>query len=572
MWDLPTLPCKASRIPDARTRAKRMLGALSATTLLLATMQSTSGQVLSVLHIRVVLVDAGEKPTPVPRHALLISDNPPSAVPRRIVTGPDGTADVRLRPGSYTVESDSPVVLNGKSYKWTQLVEITAGQEANLELTADNAKVEPVGSTTTAAVPLENDPAFLLPEWQDSVVAVWTAFTRASGFVVDAKGLVVTNQRVVGDETLVEVQLTPLVKVAARVLVADPARDVAVLWVDPKVTASVRPVPLECAQAARPPVVEGQAIFAIGAPLRGQTGMTPGTVSRVELQAIVSDFRLAPGSLGGPVFSADGRIVGITSVVDETDEASGGDVRVVPTGEACVAVASAAKKTNEAAPPSGTHLPVEPARSFSIDALKDVAEHRAGSLNPYRMTSSHFEIAFITPVLVSAAEYQSARENGRDRSPGAGAREVEQARVPPLTDFANWSEYVADHPPVLLVRVTPRLVEGFWTTVARGAAWTQGVALPPIKRFKPGFSRLQAFCGNVEITPIHPFRLEQRVSESTAIHEGLYVFDPGALGPHCGTVNLVLYTEKEPEKGETRAVDPGVLEQIRRDFAALGHD
>ena len=31
--------------------------------------------------------------------------------------------------------------------------------------------------------------------------------------------------------------------------------------------------------------------------------------------------------------------------------------------------------------------------------------------------------------------------------------------------------------------------------------------------------------------PIHPFKLEQRVSESDAIYEGLYVFDPGALGP-----------------------------------------
>ena len=100
----------------------------------------------------------------------------------------------------------------------------------------------------------------------------------------------------------------------------------------------------------------------------------------------------------------------------------------------------------------------------------------------------------------------------------------------PLMDFSNWSEYVDDFPPVLLVRVTPRLVEGFWTTVARGAARTQGVALPPIKHFKSGFSRMRAFCGDAEVTPIHPFKLEQRVSESEAIYEGLYAFDPGALG------------------------------------------
>ena len=49
--------------------------------------------------------------------------------------------------------------------------------------------------------------------------------------------------------------------------------------------------------------------------------------------------------------------------------------------------------------------------------------------------------------------------------------------------------------------------------------------------------------------------------------KGLYVFDPGAFGPQCGTVKLVLYSEKEPEKGETRIVDPNVVQQIWQDFA-----
>ena len=118
-----------------------------------------------------------------------------------------------------------------------------------------------------------------------------------------------------------------------------------------------------------------------------------------------------------------------------------------------------------------------------------------------------------------------------------------------------------------MVRVTPKLAEGFWTTVARGAAYTQGVALPPIKHFKPGFSRLRALCGNVQVTPIHPFTLEQRVSETDAIREGLYVFDPQSFGPHCKSVKFVLYSEKEPEKQETRAVDRQLIERIWQDFA-----
>ena len=77
---------------------------------------------------------------------------------------------------------------------------------------------------------------------------------------------------------------------------------------------------------------------------------------------------------------------------------------------------------------------------------------------------------------------------------------------------------------------------------------------------------MRALCGEVEVTPIHPFTLEQRVSQSDTVLEGLYVFDPTALGPQCGTVKLVLYSEKEPAKGDTRLVDPKVLQQIAQDF------
>ena len=280
----------------------------------------------------------------------------------------------------------------------------------------------------------------------------------------------------------------------------------------------------------------------------------------------MSDFILAPGSAGGPVFTAGGGLVGITSVVAEQDQGRRGDFRIVRIDDVCDVVAAAEKRMKDAAPPNATLLPVEPVRPFPVDALKDAAQRRAGSLSPYEMSSSDFDVAFITPVLIYGAQNQSGQAGGRDRGGAARRQDAAPALVRPLMDFSNWSDYVADFPPVLLVRVTPKLVESFWTTVARGAAQTQGVALPPIKHFKSGFSRLRAFCGDAEVTPIHPFKLEQRVSESDAIYEGLYVFDPGALSPQCGTVKLVLYSEKEPAKGETRVVDPKVLEQIWQDF------
>ena len=118
-----------------------MRRALALALLVFAAAPAISGQTLAVLHIRAVLSDAAGQTTPVARHALLISDIPPTREPRRIVTSIDGTADVRLRPGSYTVESDEPIAFQGKSYLWTKTVDVVAGRDSTLELTAANATI-----------------------------------------------------------------------------------------------------------------------------------------------------------------------------------------------------------------------------------------------------------------------------------------------------------------------------------------------------------------------------------------------------------------------------------------------
>ena len=524
-----------------------MARALTVFTLVAVLSGAMAGQTPGLLHVKVTLRDAARASMPVPRHALLISDNPATSTPRRIVTAADGTAEVRLPPGNYTVESDEPFAFNGKGYQWTRTIDITAGGDALLELTADNAEVGAAPAASSGA-PAENAPSLLLPQWQDSVVSVWTPESRASGFVVNTSGLVVTSQRAIGSASAVDVQLTPSVKVAARVLAADRVRDVAVLWIDPASAASVRPLPLGCTNGPGTPFADRQRIVAIGAPLSGPKEVSLGDVLRVDPRNVVADFRLAIGSIGGPVFSSGGSVVGLSSIADEQDGRRNRDARVVPVADVCEVVAAAEKTMQTATRPAATRLPVEPLRPLPPDALDAAMKRHAGNPTPYKMSSSDFDIVFLTPALVSAQQHNPP-----------------QGRAP--TDFGVWSDYFADVPSVLVVRVTPRLAESFWTTVARGAAYTQGMALPPIKHFKPGFSRLRAYCGDVEVTPIHPFTLEQRVSDTDAIREGLYVFDPQALGPDCKAVKLLLYSEKEPQKPDARAVDPKLIERIAQDFA-----
>src|SRR5215470_4863657 len=192
--------------------------ALLVATLLAIGSLAPSAQALSTLHIRVTLTDATGKITPVARHALLISEEPPSTAPRRTLITLAGTADVSPRPGRYAVESDQPVAFEGRRYEWAQRVDIVAGRDATLALTADNASVARSTAAASSATPSDTDPSLLASQWQQSVVALWTPTQHASGFVIDARGLIVTNAHAVGLATSAEAQLTPDVKVRATVL------------------------------------------------------------------------------------------------------------------------------------------------------------------------------------------------------------------------------------------------------------------------------------------------------------------------------------------------------------------
>ena len=89
------------------------------------------------------------------------------------------------------------------------------------------------------------------------------------GLSVDPRGLIVTNQRVVGAAAIRRgaAQSRHQGKGDSRSRWI-PLRDVAILWVNPSVIASLRPLPLGCGQT-RPSVANGQELYAIGAEHEG---------------------------------------------------------------------------------------------------------------------------------------------------------------------------------------------------------------------------------------------------------------------------------------------------------------
>jgi hypothetical protein len=493
------------------------------------------------LNLTVSVQGADGRVVPVAGHRLLVSDSPATALPRTVVTATDGTAALRLPPGKYIVESDRPFVLNGRRYEWTVLVDLAAGREAPLVLSADNASI---GVATerdqTSPIPgatLDRS-ASVLTAWQDSTFALWAPRAHASGFLADGAGLVATSLRALDGATNVAVQISRILKVSGVVVAADPSADVAVVRVHPSTVAGLRPVPMACDTPATPDAVEES--IAIDVSLTGARGVT-------------SRAFLTPSSVGGPVFGDDSRAIGLVSPPVGTET----DMRVTSAGAVCAAVVRA--RVAEATTPDPAALPIEPARPLPIAEIKAIAARAPAAPTAYRVSSSDFDVTFLTPVLMASVQARQGWTSGSTAEEWSGGRVA--------TEFEQWTDYVATNPPVIFVRVSPRLVEGFWMKVARGAASTQGAQIPPIKRLRPGFSAMRLRCGQRDVIPIHPFRIQTRVSDTEAIEEGFYAFDPDAVGPHCGSVSLVLSSVKDPGKAETVTVAPSIIRRVWDDWA-----
>lgn len=494
-----------------------------------------------VLRIRVVLNDAAGAATPIPRVALLVSDNPATTEPRRVRTSNDGTVELKLKPGNYTVESDQPIAFGGNAYTWTQMIDVRAGREVVLDLTAKNAEIEAVSAATAAATgaaaPVEMDSATVLAKWQDSVVEIWTPTVHASALVIDTKrGLIATSQRAIGTAGDVEVEMTlggKRSKVMGRLVHEDRLTGGAIVRVDPQAIASINSIPLDCsAPKAASPRYRDE-ITAIVAPMLTGKELADGQVERVTSQAIFIDLRLVRDAAGGPVFTQDGELLGVTAIAEADSQRS--EVFVVPVASLCDTLAAAEKKLTGPPPPS-TPLPLEPVRTRVAAASTG---KKAAPTVP--ISTSSFDIRLMTPDLL--------REYGNSN---------------PMADVANWDDYVRDLAPVLLIRVSPQFEESFWKTLARGAAATQGMSLPPLKSFSSNFLKMRAYCGDAEVTPIHPLIIERPVPDRAPIREGLYVFAIDALGAHCPSVRLALYSEKEPNKPDTRTIDPKLFQQVTK--------
>ena len=138
-----------------------------------------------------------------------------------------------------------------------------------------------------------------------------------SGFIIDEKGLVITNNHVIQGAEDVFVRVNGEKNIKAKVIGADPGMDLAVLQIesDQKFT----PVKFGDSDTAR----IGDWVIAIGNPFGLGGTVTAGIISarnrsiglsRYE-DYIQTDASINQGNSGGPLFNMDGDVVGINTAI-----------------------------------------------------------------------------------------------------------------------------------------------------------------------------------------------------------------------------------------------------------------
>jgi serine protease Do len=155
---------------------------------------------------------------------------------------------------------------------------------------------------------------------------------QGSGVIVDADGIIATNNHVVAGATALEVTLQDGRRLAAEVVGTDPETDLALL--------RVRAEGLQAAKLGDSKALEpGDWVVAIGNPFGLDHSVTVGVVSATGRSGIgvanyenfiQTDAAINPGNSGGPLVNLDGEVIGINTAIRSSNGGSDGISFAIP--------------------------------------------------------------------------------------------------------------------------------------------------------------------------------------------------------------------------------------------------
>ena len=152
-----------------------------------------------------------------------------------------------------------------------------------------------------------------------------------SGVIVSPDGYILTNNHVAGHADEIQVTLMDKRAFTAKVIGKDPKTDIALIKIDTK-----QPLPFATlGNSGRTDV--GDWVMAIGSPFGFNLTVTTGIISAKGRALggnyddfIQTDASINPGNSGGPLFSTDGKVIGINTAIYSSTGSSAGIGFAIP--------------------------------------------------------------------------------------------------------------------------------------------------------------------------------------------------------------------------------------------------
>lgn len=202
---------------------------------------------------------------------------------------------------------------------------------SNFAPVANNAPTENVAGSVYSKV----NAAVVQITVSGAVAGGFSAEGSGSGFVVDASGLILTNNHVVENARAISVRFTNGATREAQVLGTDRGNDLALIKVDLPENVPVAPL------GDSEQVQVGETAIAIGSPFGLDQTVTQGIISavhrnwnpgngRTRRNLIQTDAPINPGNSGGPLLNAEGEVIGINTMIESPVRGSVGVGFAVP--------------------------------------------------------------------------------------------------------------------------------------------------------------------------------------------------------------------------------------------------
>ena len=167
-----------------------------------------------------------------------------------------------------------------------------------------------------------------------------------SGSIIDKRGYILTNVHVIQNATIIYVSLFDGTQYEAKIVGQDLDSDLAVIKFDPPEGMDLKTISFGDSTNLK----VGQKVIAIGNPFGMERTMTTGIVSglgrpiqhsnkRIIRNMIQTDTAINPGNSGGPLLNAEGKMIGINTMIMSSSGNSAGVGFAVPS-ETAVRVVS----------------------------------------------------------------------------------------------------------------------------------------------------------------------------------------------------------------------------------------